>query len=188
MLLCSITIYFSIHPPVCLQGAESNVAVPAISLSLLVQGTVSRGGLTGTDRIARRGIRVRHCHRRRCRHRRRRRRRRRYRRRCRRSGVHPHVTIQRHLFVGAVGAVRARVRFPHLELAAGLAAVVVLVVRRVLVHARPMGAVEGAMGLEGARRAESDAAWRADQSGRRRSSRFHRDRLLAVGRQDEQAT
>jgi len=68
MLLCSITIYFSIHPPVRLQGAESNVAVPAISLSLLVQGTVSRGGLTGTDRIARRGIRVRHCHRRRCRH------------------------------------------------------------------------------------------------------------------------
>lgn len=96
------------------------------------------------------------------------------------------MAIQGHLLVGAVGAVRTRVRLPRLELAAGLAAVVVLVVRRILVRAGPMGAVEGAMGLEGARRAEPDAARRADQGSR--PGRLYRDRLLAVGRQDEQAT
>lgn len=101
--------------------------------------------------------------------------------------MHPHVTIQRHLLVGAVRAVRTRIRLSHLELAAGLA-VVVLVVRRVFVRARSMGAVEGTMGLEGARRTEPDAARRADQGGRRRPGRLHRDRFLAIGRQDEQPT
>lgn len=102
--------------------------------------------------------------------------------------MHPHVTIQGHLLVSTVGAMRTRVRLPHFELAAGLAAVFVLIVRRVLVHARPVGAVKGAMGFEGARRAEPDTAGWTDQGGRRRPSRLHRDRLLAVGRQDEQAT
>lgn len=73
--------------------------------------------------------------------------------------MHPHVAIQRHLLVGAVGAMRTRVRLPHLVLA-GL--VVVLVVRRVLLHARPMGAIESAMGLQSAGRAEADAARRTD--------------------------
>lgn len=102
--------------------------------------------------------------------------------------MHSHVAIQGHLLVGAVGAVRARIRLPYLELAAGLATLVVLVVRRILVYARSVGAVEGAMGLEGARRAESDAARWAEQASRRRPGRLHRDRLLAVGWKDKQAT
>jgi len=48
-----------------------------------------------------------------------------------------------------------------------------------------MGTVEGTVGLQSARRAEADAARRTDQSGRRRPRRFHRDGLLAIGRQDE---
>lgn len=71
------------------------------------------------------------------------------------------MTIQGDLLVRAVRAVRTAVQFPSLGLAAGLA-VVVLIVRRVLVGARPVGAVESAMGLQGARRAEADAARRAD--------------------------
>jgi len=99
------------HLPVRFQGAEPDVAVPAVSLSLLVEGAIGGGGLgPGCGGVARGRIRVRRDgRRRRCWY---------YCRWYRRRRVHPHVAVQRHLLVGAVRAVRTTMQFPALGLAA----------------------------------------------------------------------
>lgn len=150
--------------PVSLERAESDVAISAVSLRFLVQRAV-RGGRGARPRSGGRGRRGW------------------YRGRRRGRGVHPHVSVQRDLLVRAVRTVGTSVRLPHLEFVRLL---LVLLVGRLLLEPRTMGAVEGAMRLEGARRAEADAAWRADEGSR--PGWLHRDRLLAVGWQHEQPT
>lgn len=149
---------------VSLERAESDVAISAISFCFLVQRAV-RGGRRACCWSGGRGRRGW------------------YRGRCRGRGVHPHVSVQRDLLVRAVGTVGTSVRLPHLEF---IRLLLVLLVGCLLLEPGPVGAVEGAMRLEGARRAKTDAARRADE--RRRPGWLHRDRLLAVGWQHEQPT
>ena len=94
--------------------------------------------------------------------------------------MHPHVSVQRDLLVRAVRAVRTGVRFSHFEFVGFL---LVLLVGGVFLEPGTVSAVKRAMRLEGARRAEADAAWGTDE--RRRPGWFHGDRLLAIGRQYE---
>lgn len=178
--------HFSAHLPVRFQRIELDIAVSAVLLSLHVQRSVGGSRLTGRSWIARRGIRIwRHRHRRR-------RSWRRYRWRRRRGCVHPHMAIQRNLLVSAIRAVRTGVGFAHFKLAAsgtGLAAaILIVIVCRVLVYAWSMSAIKSAMSIQGAGRAELDAARHTNQGGRRRRPcRLHCNRLLAVGWQDKQA-
>lgn len=149
---------------VSLERTESDVAISAVSFRFLVQRAV-RGGRRARSRSGGRGRRGW------------------YRGRRRGRGVHSHVSVQRDLLVRAVRTVRAGVRLPHLEF---IRLLLVLLVGCLLLEPRTVGAVEGAVRLEGARRAKTDAAWRADEG--RRPGWLHRDRLLAVGWQHEQPT
>lgn len=97
--------------------------------------------------------------------------------------MHPHVSVQRDLLVRTVRAVRTGVRLLHFEFVGFL---LVFFVGGVFLEPGTMSAVKCAMRLEGACRAEADAAWGTDE--RRRPGWFHGDRLLTIRRKYEQTT